>query len=161
MNDPIPTGRARAVVEGDRADAEVLPIEVGRFAPYPVWMTVVLLIRTAQLLFLGWWVWYFAALFDAMSRPLTIATPPMWLMVVLGLIAADDGKHRMRWQRSPAGNWIGSLFASRQCPVCGQNVFDHTPQSGYEPPPQQYRSFPSRICTGCGHDLARRTAESG
>jgi hypothetical protein len=154
----MPSLRARAALEEGVSEGAGKPIEVGRYAPYPVWMTVILAVRFGQVLGLGCFAWSFAALFDAASPPFTISTPPLWLWLVAGILAADDGKCYWRWQTRPAGNAVGSLFAAKQCPACGQNIFDHTPPRGYEPPQQQYRNLPLRHCAGCGHDLARRTA---
>ena len=158
MNDPMQTARARAALDAGEGGDEPKPIEIGRFAPYPVWMAVTVLVRGAQIAFLGCCGWYLAALFDAMSRPHTISTPPIWLWIATALIGADDGRSFRRWLTSPAGDSIGRLFASKQCPACGQNVFDHRPPSGYAPPSQGYALLPSRICTNCGHDLRKRTA---
>jgi hypothetical protein len=134
------------------------PIEVGRLAPYPVWIGVTLLVRGAQLLFLACIAWYFAALFDAMDKSSTTSTPPLWLVAGALILGASDGRSAWRWRTSPLGDAIGGFLASQQCPACGQNVFDHTPPSGYAPPSQGTAIFPSRICTNCGHDLTSRTA---
>jgi hypothetical protein len=156
MTDPVL--HARAALEGTGADDEAPPIKVGRLAPYPVWIAVSVVVRASQILCLSCIVWYFAALFDAMERPHMVSLPPAWLFIVTVFIGADSADSYRRWRTSPFGDWIGDLLASQQCPACGQNVFDHTPPSGYAPPSQTTCYFPSRICTNCGHDLINRTA---
>ena len=157
MTDPISTVQARAALEdGARGDG-ARPIKIGRFAPYPAWLGVALLVRGAQLLFFAFSLWYLAALFDAMDRSSTTSLPPLWLWGATVVIGAGDGRsHRIR-RTSPMGDAIGNFLASQDCPACGQNVFDHTPPTGYAPPSQQQAFFPSRLCTNCGHDLAKRT----
>ncbi|TFI56393.1 hypothetical protein E2493_20435 [Sphingomonas parva] len=142
----------------DERDDVPAPVRIGRLAPYPVWLGVTLLVRSAQLVFLLLWVWYLAALFDAMDKASTISPPPIWLLVVSTLIGASSGRGAWQWRTSPFGDALGKLLASERCPACGQSVFDHTPPSGYAPPSQQQRMVPSRICTNCGHDLMLRTA---
>jgi hypothetical protein len=158
MDDLLSTVRARAAIEEGAGGDGPEPIDVGPFAPYPVWLAVTLLVRGAQLLFAILCLWYFSALFHAMDRPHSISLPPTWLVAVSLVLGASDGRSSWRWRTSPAGDMIGNLLASQQCPACGQNVFDHTPPSGYAPPSQAQGVFPSRICTNCGHDLGERTA---
>jgi hypothetical protein len=158
MDDLLSTVRASAVMEEGAAGGGEEAIKVGRFAPYPVWMAMAVMARGAQLLFLLCCLWGMAALFDAMEKPFTIPLPPMWLWLVSVFLGCDGGRTAWTWKTSPVGDGIGNLLASQQCPACGQNVFDHTPPSGYAPPSQAQAIFPSRICTNCGHDLTIRTA---
>jgi hypothetical protein len=158
MDDLLSTVRASAAMEDGAAGDGEEAIEVGRFAPYPVWMAMAVMARGAQLLFLLCCLWGMAALFDAMEKPFTIPLPPMWLWLVSVFLGCDGGRTAWTWKTSPVGDGIGNLLASQQCPACGQNVFDHTPPSGYAPPSQAQAIFPSRICTNCGHDLTLRTA---
>jgi hypothetical protein len=158
MTDPGPTVHARAALEGDAQGDDTAPIKVGRLAPYPVWIAVSVVVRASQILCVACIIWYMAALFDAMEKPHRISTPPLWLFIVTAFIGADAESSYRRWRTSPLGDWLGDLLASQQCPDCGQNVFDHTPPSGYEPDSKRHRYFPSRICTNCGHDLINRTA---
>jgi predicted RNA-binding Zn-ribbon protein involved in translation (DUF1610 family) len=139
-------------------DTSPAPIKVGRFAPYPVWIAVSVVVRAAQVLAIGCIVWAFAALFDAMDKASTTSLPPLWLWIGTTILGASDEYPSRSERTSPIGDAIGNRLASQQCPACGQNVFDHTPPSGYAPPSQQRRTFPSRMCTNCGHDLVRRTA---
>src|SRR3954454_20296803 len=155
MDDLLSTVREKAAMEESAPDGGTAPIRIGRFAPYPVWMGVTLMARGAQLLFIVCLLWAMAALFDAMEKPFTIPFPPFWLWGVAILLGTSDGRSGWRWKTSPVGDAIGNLLASQQCPVCGQNVFDHTPPSGYAPPSQAHSIFPSRICTNCGQDLGK------
>jgi len=159
MTDPLSFLRARAALEHiPEGDPTPLP-EPGRFAPFPVWMAVTLLVRGAQLAFAGCCIWGMSALFHAMDRPpQRPSTPPMWLWVVTIMLGATDRLDHKRYRTSPMGDMIGNVLASQQCPACGQNVFDHTPPSGYAPDTQAHAMFPSRICTNCGQDLTSRTA---
>ena len=145
-------------MEGTGSEGGPAPIKVGRFAPYPVWLAMAVLVRAAQVLFIIFCGWYLAALLDAMDRSSTTPLPPLWLWGATLLIGADNGRGGGRWRTSPLGDTIGDLLASQQCPACGQNLFDHTPPSGYAPDSQRHAIFPSRICTNCGHDLNNRTA---
>jgi|SRR3954471_335958 len=158
MTDPVPTVRARAAMEEGATGNGTGPIKVGRFAPYPLWLGMSVLVRGAQLLFVIFCGWFLAALFDATDKSSTTPLPPMWLWLATLVIGADNGRGGGRWRTSPIGDSIGDFLASQQCPACGQNVFDHTPPSGYAPDSQRHAIFPSRICTNCGHDLINRTA---
>ena len=156
-----PTVHARTALEGGAEGDDARPIEVGRLAPYPVWIAVSVVVRASQILCLACIVWFMAALFDAMERPHTVPLPPLWLFLVTAFIGAEGGHSYGNWRTSSFGDWLGNLLASQQCPACGQNVFDHTPPTGYAPPSQTTCYFPSRICTNCGHDLINRTASEG
>jgi hypothetical protein len=144
---------------GERALLEGEPVPVGRYAPYPVWIGMTLLGRGAQLVFFILCIWYLAALIDAFEKPHTVPLPPMWLWVASGIIGGGTGR-RGRWMITPVADQIGDALASRQCPACGQNVFNHSSPQGYTSP-QQQRIYPCRTCANCGHDLRRRTAEPG
>jgi predicted RNA-binding Zn-ribbon protein involved in translation (DUF1610 family) len=133
-------------------------VAVGRFAPYPVWLRMTLLVRGAQIVFATCCLWFVAALLDSTSKPHSIFPPPAWLFIVSGMLGADSGRSARRWRTSPLGDAIGRLLASQHCPACGQDVFDRTPPTGYVPESQRIAVLPSRICTNCGHDLIRRTA---
>jgi hypothetical protein len=148
-------------MQGSATERETRAIKVGRFAPYPVWLATSVLVRASQILFLAFCLWYLAALFDAMERPHRISTPPIWLWFAFGMIGADVKSSYRRWKTSPMGDAVGNVLASLQCPACGQDVFDRTPPSGYAPEARRHAFFPSRVCTNCGHDLARRTARRG
>jgi hypothetical protein len=160
MDDPLSTVRMRAALEENASGDGPEPIDVGPLAPYPTWLIVTLVVRAAQSIFVVCCLWYIAALFYAMGRPHSISLPPIWLVGATLLLGASDSRSRGRSRTSPVGDLIGNLLASQQCPACGQNVFDHTPPSGYAPPSQAEAIFPSRICTNCGHDLGERTAGS-
>jgi hypothetical protein len=150
--------RARAALEDIADDDAPPPPEPGRFAPYSVWMGVSLLARGAQLAFAGCCIWYMSALFHAMGRPAHLpSTPPLWLWLGTLILGATYRWDFKRYRTSPMGDMIGNLLASQQCPACGQNVFDHTPPSGYAPDTRAHAFFPSRICTNCGQDLMSRT----
>ena len=169
MIEPEPTPRARLALE-ERAGQEMAgeerageeggggarpAIRIGRFAPYPVWMTMTVLARGAQLLFFVFCLWSLVALADAIDRVRT-PLPPMEIWLATIVLGASNG--RGRWRTSPFGDTLGNILASPQCPAYGQNVFDHTPPSGYAPPSQTECLLPSRICTNCGHDLRHRRA---
>jgi hypothetical protein len=153
MTDADPELRAAL----DRSTGAEARPAAGRFAPYPVWFAVAVLVRGSFIFFLLFCVWYLAALIDAFEKPHTIPVPPLWLWLAMGFIAANES-HYSRWRTSPVGDAIGNLLAAQHCPACGQGVFDHTPPSGYVPDAQRRAWFPSRICTNCGHDLRKRTA---
>jgi hypothetical protein len=144
--------------DGIATGDQTKPIKVGRFAPYPAWMGVTLLVRGSQLVFLGFCAWFLAALVGAIDKDSALSLPPIWLWIVTGILGTSDSHPSWRWRTSPMGDAIGDFLASQQCPACGQNVFDHTPPSGYAPPSQRTAVFPSKICTNCGHDLRKRTA---
>ena len=154
MIEPDPGPRARLALE-EGTPGEGGPIRIGRFAPYPVWMAMTLLARGAQLLFLLLCLWALVALADAIERVRT-PLPPIELWLATIVIGASSRYERSR--TSPFGDALGQWLASQQCPACGQNVFDHTPPSGYAPPSQAEAYWPSRTCTNCGHDLRRRRA---
>jgi hypothetical protein len=159
MTDPLSLLRARAALEDVSERDPTPPSEPGRFAPYPAWMGVTLLVRGAQLTFAACCIWYMSALFHAMGQPRhRPSTPPMWLWLGTLVLGASERWDSRRYRTSPMGDTIGNLLASQQCPACGQNIFDHTPPSGYAPDTQAHAVFPSRICTNCGQDLASRTA---
>ena len=149
---------AQAALARSAESDEARPIKVGRLAPYPVWIVTSVVVRASQILCLACIIWYMAALFDAMERPFTVSLPPLWLFLVTAFIGVEGGRSYRNWRTSSFGDWVGNLLASEQCPACGQNVFDHTPPSGFAPPSQTSCWFPSRICTNCGHDLVNRTA---
>src|SRR4051794_34220650 len=159
MDDLLSSVRERAAIEESAPAGGTTPIKIGRFAPFSVWLGATLLARGAQLLFVVCCLWAMAALFDSIEKPFTTPLPPIWLWVVAILLGTSDGRSGGRWKTSPVGDAIGNLLASQQCPACGQNVFDHTPPSGYAPPSQANSIFPSRICTNCGQDLSERTAD--
>lgn len=131
------------------------PIKVGRYAPYPVWLGMTLLVRGAQFFFIAFCAWGLVALFDAMDKSSTTSFPPLALWVVVGLIASSP--HNWRGKTSPVRDAFGNYLASQQCPACGQNVFDKATGSGYAPPSQRQTIFPSRECANCGHDLNEQT----
>jgi hypothetical protein len=148
----------RSALEENSTGTSPEPIDVGLLAPYPTWLIVTLLVRAAQALFVVCCLWSVVALSHASERPHSVSLPPMWLWAAALMLGASSGRSGYSGRTSPAGDLIGNLLASQQCPACGQNVFDHTPPSGYAPPSQAQAIFPSRICTNCGHDLAERTA---
>lgn len=131
-------------------------IPVGRFAPYPVWMTMRIITMIGTGLLLVWFGWAIAALFSAVNGG-DLETLPMWLGIV-GLIVGASDKGFRRSENVPLfGEILGRLLASKHCPSCGQSIFDHTPPSGYQPDLVRHSWWPSRICTNCGHDMAIRT----
>jgi hypothetical protein len=149
--------RERVALEDGRAAEEAAaPIRIGRFAPYPVWMTLFVIIRGAQVMLLACVLWAVAAVIEATDGR-ALSLPPLWLWIVLLLLGAG-GKKRDTFRLSPAGDLIGYCLASLQCPACGRDVFDHTPASGYAPEVQKHALLPSSVCSNCGHDLAKRTA---
>jgi hypothetical protein len=160
MTDPLETVRARRAL-GNTGEREPSPppIVPGPFAPYPVWMGMTLLVRGAQLVFLGCCIWTFHALINSTGQPHGMhSIPPMWVWLVTLVLGATGHGDRRRYLTSPAGDTLGKMLASERCPACGQNVFDHRPPSGYSPETQAHAIFPSRICTNCGQDLSKRTA---
>ncbi|MEA3032887.1 MAG: hypothetical protein QOH86_903, partial [Sphingomonadales bacterium] len=116
MDDLLSTVRASAAIEEGDGGEGPEPIDVGPFAPYPVWLAVTLLVRGAQLLFLVFCLWYLASLFHAIGRPRSLSLPPMWLWAITLVLGASDGRSSWRWRTSPAGDTIGNLLASQQCP---------------------------------------------
>jgi hypothetical protein len=159
MIDPLQTLRARAAAGGTGEGNEPAPVRIGMLAPYPVWFALFLVVRGAQVVFLVCVLWFVAAIFDAIEKPHNFSTPPYWLWVASIVLGAAGGR-RIRWRGrlSPLGDWIGNALASQQCPACGQNIFDHTPPSGYAPDTQRHSLVPSRVCANCGHDLMKRMA---
>ena len=159
MFDPLQNLRARAAIEGSSGGDEARPVKVGFLAPFPVWIATTLVVRLAQILFLVCCAWYLAALFDAMDKSHTTSTPPgeLWLATII--IGTSSGRSSWPWRTSPFGDFVGKLLASQECPACGQNIFNHTPPSGYAPPSLERAIFPSRICTNCKRDLTRRTVD--
>ena len=148
--------RARAAIDASETDNAVPAIRVGRYPPYPVWMALFYIVRGAQFVFLAGVFWLIVALWAAVDGR-AVWTPPIWPLVVAAALGTSS-RGRWRWKLSPVGDAIGNMLASQQCPACGQNIFDHTPPSGYAPAVQQQSWRPSSVCTNCGHDLSKRTA---
>jgi len=131
-------------------------IVVKRFAPYPVWMSLRLLTMLAGWIAIAWFLHATYAIVRAVDG-VDVGFWPIWIFVVAVIIG---GKTRGEGGNLPAfGELVGNLLASKQCPSCGQSIFDHTPPSGYEPDITRRSWWPSRCCTNCGHDMSKRTAE--
>src|SRR3954453_8263957 len=109
MDDLDSIVRARLAMEEGAGAQGPEPIDVGPFAPYPVWLTVTLVVRGAQLVFAACCLWSLAALFHAMGRLHSVSLPPMWLWAVPLVLGASDGRSVRRWRTSPAGDAIGNL----------------------------------------------------
>ena len=139
------------------AAADAAPaIVVKRFAPYPVWMSLRLLTMLGGAMAITWFFHTVYALLRAVDG-VDVGLLPVWVFVV-GVILG--GKTRGEPGNLPGfGELIGNRLASKQCPSCGQSIFDHTPPSGYEPDTTRNSWWPSRRCTNCGHDMAKRTAK--
>ena len=131
----------------------------GRLAPYPVWLVMTSVVRGAQLGFVACCAWYLAALFDAMSKPHTISTPPGWLWLTTIVLGTTSRAVGWPWKLSPVGDAIANCFASHRCPTCGQDIYDHTPPHGYASDADRQSFLPSRTCANCGHDLTKRSAK--
>ena len=133
------------------------PITIGRFAPYQVWMSMRIATMIGTGMALLWWGWAIAALFSAVSGG-DLEILPWWIGIV-GIIVGGSDKGFRRDENIPLfGEVLGRALASKQCPACGQSIFDHTPPSGYQPDLVTRSWWPSRTCTNCGHDMAIRTA---
>lgn len=129
----------------------------GRYAPYPVWMTLRIITMIGSGMVLLWFAWAIAALFSAINGG-DLQVLPLWICIVGSIVGASGKGFRRDANLPPFGEIIGRMLASKNCPACGQAIFDHTPAAGYAPELQTYRWWPSRICTNCGHDMNVRTA---
>lgn len=139
-----------------RTPSSVVPN--GRFAPYPVWMCMRIAGMIGAGMVLLWFGWAFVALFSAINGG-SIETLPIWIAII-GVITSGSGKgFRHDENVTLFGELLGRVFASKQCPACGQSIFDHTPPNGYAPDVMKRSWWPSRHCTNCGHDMKIRTVQ--
>lgn len=137
-------------------ETDTTKIVIGRYAPYPVWMAMRIITMIGSGMILLWFGWAIAALFSAVNGG-DLEVLPMWVAIV-GIIVGASDKGFRRGENVPLfGEVLGRALASKQCPSCGQSIFDHTPPSGYQPELVKYRWWPARNCRNCGHDMTVRT----
>ena len=129
------------------------------FAPYPVWMTLRWITMAGSALAIVWLIWAVAALISAADGG-QMPMLPVWLFVVAITVGgAPRGDNIFTgFDLPPFGEFIGRKLANKQCPSCGQSIFDHSPPSGYAPDRVTTSWWPSRFCMRCGHDMRVRTA---
>lgn len=65
-----------------------------------------------------------------------------------------------KWQgRGEFFDWLDGKFRlylpSRDCPECGQSIFDQSEGEGYVATVETQSYFPARTCCNCGYDLTQ------
>lgn len=136
------------------SDDGLEPVVTGRFAPYPVWLTLRWICMAGAALVIGWFASVLVALASAINGG-TAEPWPVWIGIV-GMVLGASPRFD-RGNLPPFGEMVGRMLASKHCPSCGQSIFDHSRSSGYEEDIVKRRWWPSRWCTNCGHDLMNRT----
>jgi hypothetical protein len=130
-------------------------IKVGLLAPYPCWYILQVLEIIAGIVLLVWIVSFIRMIIYGGQ----VSALPFWVFIGGFIIAGRPVPYRSRHNNlAPFGEIIGGLLASKQCPQCGQSIFDHTPPQGYAPDLMK-RLWPLTDCANCGLDLSNRTAE--
>ena len=137
-----------------------------RVAPYPVWAAMRIITTLGNGMVLLWFAWAIIAIFSIINGG-TIKLLPFWFGVVGLILGGGSGSSYPRpdgtfWQKptlSLISEVLGRNLVPKECPVCGQSIFDHTPAAGYAPDGQTSSWWPSKICTNCGHDMRKRTVQ--
>lgn len=107
-----------------------------------------------------WFFWAVAAIFSIVNGG-SLEPLPIWFGVTGLLISGGSGSayYKPKGTLSLIAEVLGRALVPKECPACGQSLFDRAPPSGYQAEAARYSYWPARICTNCGQNLARRTQQ--
>ena len=128
-----------------------------RFAPYPVWAAMRVITTLGNAMALLWFFWAIATIFSTVNGG-ALELLPIWFGVIGLIVGGGSGSpyYKPNGTLSLIAEALGRTLAPKECPACGQSLFDHAPQSGYIAETVRHRYWPARICTNCGQNLVQR-----